>query len=274
MKLSFTTNVYGDWQWPVGKLARWAKDNGFQGIEVGPLTKTTEEEMRQAMEETGTEIPALIYCRNVLDVNKDVAAFHRKQVLDRVRWAGNLGIPLMVTSTGRAQNLTIEQSLEPGLEFLGKEVLPLAKDCGVKVALENCPAIGNVACSPAMWRKTFAALPDLGLAYDPSHLVWQFIDPYIPMREFGDRIVHVHAKDTEILPDVLQDVGIEGQGWWRYRMPGWGAINWTRIVSQLMEIGYDGYISIEHEDPVWHGTEEKVAHALNLGRKLLTATWS
>ena len=171
------------------------------------------------------------------------------------------------------QNLTIEQSLEPGLEFLGNEVLPLAKELGVKVALENCPAIGNVACSPAMWRKTFSALPDLALAYDPSHLVWQFIDPYIALREFGERVVHVHAKDTEILPDVLQEVGIEGSGWWRYRMPGWGSVNWTRIVSQLMEAGYDGYVSIEHEDPVWEGSEDKVSHALNLGRGFLNAIW-
>jgi len=116
-------------------------------------------------------------------------------------------------------------------------------------------------------------LPELGLAYDPSHLVWQFIDPYLPLREFGHKVMHVHAKDTQILRDTLQDVGIEGQGWWRYRVPGWGEMNWTRIISDLSESGYDGVISLEHEDPVWAGSEEKVTHALRLGRDFLRSIW-
>ena len=174
----------------------------------------------------------------MLDVDPEVAAWHRQNVLDRVKMAGQLGVPLMVTATGRAQNLPMEDSLEPGMEFLGKEVLPLARELGVKVAIENCPAIGNVAVSPFMWRRLFSQLPELGLAYDPSHLVWQFMDPYRPLVDFADRIVHVHAKDTEILADRLDDTGIEGQGWWRYRIPGWGQLNWTRIVSGLLEAGY------------------------------------
>ena len=116
-------------------------------------------------------------------------------------------------------------------------------------------------------------MPELGLAYDPSHLVWQFIDPYLPLREFGHKVMHVHAKDTQVLRDTLQDVGIEGQGWWRYRIPGWGEMNWTRIISDLSESGYGGVISLEHEDPVWEGAEEKGTHALRLGRDFLRSIW-
>ena len=68
-------------------------------------------------------------------------------------------------------------------------------------------------------------------------------------------------------------MGVEGQGWWRYRIPGWGDTNWTRIVSGLMEAGYDGVISIEHEDPVWEGAEDKVMQALRLGRDFLRPIW-
>ena len=271
MKLAFHTNALG--HWPISKLAAWAKENGFDALEVGPSIPLDEAAFRQAVKDTGVEIACFTYCRNVLDADPTTAARHRQNVLDRIEMAGKLGVPLVVTSTGRAPNLTLEASLPPGIDFLGQQVLPLAHQCGVKVAIENCPAIGNVAVSPFMWRKLFDQLPELGLAFDPSHLVWQFMDPYLPLREFGRKVMHVHAKDAQLLRDVLQDVGIEGQGWWRYRLPGWGEINWTRIVSDLMEAGYDGAISLEHEDPVWEGSEDKVTHALRLGRDFLCPIW-
>ncbi len=271
MKLAFHTNALGTW--PIERLAAWARQNGFDALEVGPSIPLDEAAFRRAMQETGVEIACLCYCRNVLDADPATAALHRRNVLDRIRFAGRLGVPFVVTSTGRAPGLPLEASLGPGVEFLGGEVLPLAQSCGVHIAIENCPAIGNVAVSPSLWRELFRQLPALHLAYDPSHLVWQFVDPYLPLREFGHKVLHVHAKDTEIRRDVLQQVGIEGQGWWRYRIPGWGEINWTRIVSTLMECGYPGVISLEHEDPVWEGSDERVTAALLLGRDFLRRIW-
>lgn len=271
MRIVFHTNALGSW--PISELARFARENGFEGLEVGPSIALDYEDLKVAREQQGIEYACFTYARNVLDVDPDVRAWHRQNVLDRVKMAGRLGVPLMVTATGRAQDLSMEDSLEPGIEFLGEQVLPLARELGVKIAIENCPAIGNVAVSPFMWRRLFKALPELGLAYDPSHLVWQFVEPYRPMTDFGNRIVHVHAKDTEILQDRLADMGIEGQGWWRYRIPGWGQLNWTRIVSGLLEMGYTGAVSLEHEDPVWEGSDEKVTHALRLGHRLLTGIW-
>lgn len=271
MKLAFHTNALGKWE--IGKLFAWAKANRFDALEIGPSIPLDENALRQARQETGIAIATLTYCRNVLDTDQAAAAAHRHNVLNRVRLAGELGVPVMVTATGRAQNLPMEASLAPGIDFLGNQVLPLARQYGVKIAIENCPAIGNVAVSPFMWRELFRQLPELGLAYDPSHLVWQMIDPYLPLREFGKNVVHVHAKDTQILRDTLQDTGIEGQGWWRYRLPGWGEINWTRVISDLMESGYTGAISLEHEDPVWEGTDVKVMHALKLGRDFLRGIW-
>lgn len=169
MKLAFHTNALG--KWTVGQLAQWAKDNGYDALEVGPSIPLDEVTLRRAVNETGVNIACFCYCRNVLDVDAAVAALHRKNALDRVRLAGQLGVPLMVTSTGRAQNLPLDASLAPGLEFLGNQVLPLAREYGVKIAIENCPAMGNVAVSPFMWCELFRQLPELGLAYDPSHLV-------------------------------------------------------------------------------------------------------
>ncbi len=59
-------------------------------------------------------------------------------------------------------------------------------------------------------------------------------------------------------------------GRWRYRMPGLGKIDWGSLISTLQECGYDSVLSIEHEDPVWEGSEEKVKAGLRLGLKHLS----
>ena len=58
--------------------------------------------------------------------------------------------------------------------------------------------------------------------------------------------------------------------WWRYRIPGMGAIDWPGFISALTEYGYDGPLSTEHEDPVWSGSEEKVKQGLLLAKKYLS----
>ena len=91
--------------------------------------------------------------------------------------------------------------------------------------------------------------PAIGLSFDPSHLLWLGIED-IPglIREFGGRIYHVDGKDAEIVRDRLRRQGILGSGWWRYRLPGNGELDWPAIVAALREIGYDGTITIEQED--------------------------
>jgi len=66
---------------------------------------------------------------------------------------------------------------------------------------------------------------------------------------FGKRIHHTHAKDTEVLNFKLRKVGVLDEGWWRYRIPGRGGIDWKAYVTALKEVGYDSVLSIEHEDP-------------------------
>ena len=135
-----------------------------------------------------------------------------------------------------------------------EDLVKFAEDRGVKIAIENCPMGGwNLAFSPSMWNVLFELIPTdhLGLNFDPSHLVWQFIDYIKAIRDFRNKIFHVHAKDTEILYDKLADGGIYSRGWWRYRIPGWGEIDWRVLISTLLESGYDFVLSIEHEDPIF-----------------------
>ena len=83
--------------------------------------------------------------------------------------------------------------------------------------------------------------PHVGLQFDPSHLVWQFMDPVQAARDFADKIYDVHLKDTEILWHVLRRGGIQPVNdarWWRFRVPGYGSVDWKGFFSVLSEAGY------------------------------------
>ena len=96
----------------------------------------------------------------------------------------------------------------------------------------------------------FEVLPqeNFGLNYDPSHLLWQGIDYLAAVEKFADRIFHTHAKDCAVNDAALRRVGVQGSGWWRYTIPGTGRIAWGEYLGKLREVGFDGAVSIEHED--------------------------
>ena len=134
-----------------------------------------------------------------------------------------------------------------------------AEERGVRIAFETAArggGEGNLAHAPELWDRIFETVPSraLGLSFDPSHLVWLQI-PNIPdlIRHYGPRIYHVDAKDTEILPARLAAQGILGNAWWRYRLPGYGSLDWPAILSALRDAGYSGAIDIENEDPLCPG---------------------
>jgi sugar phosphate isomerase/epimerase len=115
---------------------------------------------------------------------------------------------------------------------------------------------GNIAHNPELWDAMFEAVPSaaIGLSFDPSHLVWlQIPDVAGLIRRYASRIYHVDGKDCKIIPERLARQGILGSSWWRYRLPGQGQLDWPEIVATLREVGYDGAITIEQEDPVCPG---------------------
>ncbi len=97
--------------------------------------------------------------------------------------------------------------------------------------------------------------PEFGFNFDPSHLLWQFVDPVAFIREFPDRIYHVHVKDaartldgrTGILGSHL-NFGDPRRGW-DFRSPGRGQVDFEEIARALNGIGYTGPLSVEWEDP-------------------------
>jgi sugar phosphate isomerase/epimerase len=155
-------------------------------------------------------------------------------------------------------------------------VAKLAEERGMRVAFENWMGYWgrlpfrpvNMGGSPDTWDAWFKAVPSmaLGIEFDPSHLYWQGIDHLRALHEYKDRVYHVHAKDTEMLPERRYRGGVNGD-YFRFRIPGYGEINWAAFISALDEIGYSGGVAIEHEDPIYSG--ERFDEGLQRGWQVL-----
>lgn len=296
MKIGFLTNALVEQARRSGlnafqtldEVAAWAADHGFTDLECGPMLPLDRAAYERVLGEGRIAITALIYCRNYLSTDPEEAATHLAELKKRIEFAGALGIDKVVTSTGIDKR--IEEGIydrDPNVKDRGNMIrripvrsldqvvdlygplLELAEKNNVRLCLENCPLMGNIAISPVMWRRLFQRLDSdkLGLAYDPSHLVWEMIDPYAPLDEFKDKIFHVHAKDAAIDRARLAETGILTDfSWWSYRIPGRGELDWKKLLSKLKANGYTGTISLEHEDAAYEGTLPAVEQGLLDGK--------
>ncbi|MDL2232273.1 sugar phosphate isomerase/epimerase [Ruminococcaceae bacterium OttesenSCG-928-L11] len=297
MKLGFITNSFA-WAGEnnLDTIAEWAAANGFTDLEAGPSIPLDEALFEQVKAKHDIDISTFIYCRNFLDEKE--GAMHLQNLRDRIEFAAKVGADKVICSTGVSPRALIEgnpvrydpESCIDEVAEVFKGVMELAHKHNIKVGFENCPFMFNIAISPYMWERLFEKIdsPLVGMVFDPSHLVWQMIDPLPLVRQFAHRIFHVHGKDCEILQDMLARMGIlhtivsldeaadKGEGlktyehsWYRYRLPGFGDLDWTRLISDLQITGFDGTISIEHEDPIWCGTLDKIKKGLLLSRDYL-----
>ncbi|GAI17055.1 unnamed protein product, partial [marine sediment metagenome] len=104
--------------------------------------------------------------------------------------------------------------------------------------------------------KAFNMRKEFGFNLDPANIIWCLVDPVIFVKRLGDRIFSVHAKDAELVKENLDYSGSVATGDWkrldrgfRYRVVGWGQIDWKRLITALAMVKYDGALSVEHEDP-------------------------
>lgn len=284
------------------EVAEWASGNGFEMLELAcwPVGKATRryagvttldvvgfgtkeaDQARKIMQEHGLEISSLGYYPNPLHPDpehRQVVIEHLKKVIDAAPLV--MDNPIVGTFVGRDKDKNIEENFED-FKVIWPEIIHYAGDKGVKIAIENCPMIftndewpggNNLASTPAIWREMFSIIPDenFGLNLDPSHLVWLMIDYTRVIREFVERIFHVHAKDLEIDYDGLYENGTLslGMGWQIPRLPGLGEVDWGTFISQLYRFGYDYVISIEHEDRKFEGTEELIKRGFLISRDIL-----
>lgn len=276
MQLGFVSAILGDL--PLEDVLKFASDEGFRCVElmcwpvggaerryagvthvdVSNFTAEQGQRVQELSAKHGVAIASLGYYPNPLDpdpAHRDLVVGHLKKI---IRAAPLCGVNIVNTFIGRDWKKTVEQNFET-IALVWPSILELAKANGVQVGIEHCPMLfskdewpggKNVAISPAVWRRLFQAFPTMpiGLNFDPSHLVWQFIDTGRALREFGKKIVHVHAKDERIDRDKLYEVGVMGFGWHQPKLPGLGDVNWGEFFAALTDTGYDGPVCIEVED--------------------------
>jgi|DewCreStandDraft_1066081.scaffolds.fasta_scaffold01378_20 sugar phosphate isomerase/epimerase len=254
----------------------WGAEAGFQAFDVPPDREGVAALARQH----GLTVVATYgmfgqpLTRNDADREREMALI--RQAIDR---AAREGVRCLSVGHRKDPTLSTRDNLLLFKQVYG-DLARYAEQRGVRLVFENWPNQGrNLAITPEAWDHMFNAVPSpaLGLVMDPSHLVWQGIDYLQAVHDFGERIYHAHAKDTEILADGRYRYGIYGRQlddeglWWRYRLPGFGLVNWPAFIDALYQVGFDGVIAVEHEDPVWgwQTDPERAKRGLLLARQVL-----
>ena len=246
MKMGFITSLFDGWtydemidevsrmgiqtievaSWPKGKAER--KYGGVTHIEAERVLEDDAyaQHILDYAAEKGVEICAIAYYPNNLDPDPERRAFFNDHLVACIHSAKKLGVPKVTTFIGRVTSKTFEENLEIARE-VWTPILKVAEDEGILVCIENCPMLfdatnwpggENIMTSPANWERVFEVLPseNLGLALDPSHFVWQMIDCGSAIREFADKIFHVHLKDISSSPRSSR-----GAAPWHTRSTSW-----------------------------------------------------
>ena len=233
-------------------------------------------EYRQMIQDAGLVISALSCHGNPVHPDRDTAAGYDDVFQKSVRLAEQLGVSVVVTFSGCPGDH--DGSKHPNWitapwppEFLDilewqwdKKLIPywsaaarFAQNHGVRIALEAHPGFTVYNVETAL-RLRQATAPNLGVNFDPSHFFWQGVDVPAAIRALGSSIFHVHAKDVAVDPhNVAVNGVIDAKSYrrlaersWLFRSVGWGHgdSEWKRVVTALRLAGYDGVLSIEHED--------------------------
>ena len=290
---------------PLGGLSldeacRYLSERGVQMVEIGAggcpgkahcdpevlLNNDAKcKEFLDTVTKYGLQISALSAHGNMVHPDPAVAASYEKDFVNAILLAEKLGVPVVNTFSGcpggapgdKTPNwvtcpwpedftATLEYQWNDVLIPYWKEKAAFAREHNVKIALELHPGF-CVYNTKTLLRLREACGPEIGANFDPSHLIWQGMDPVACIRELGKAgaIFHFHAKDTKIDPincalnGVLDTdhYGMELQRSWIFRTVGYGhgAEYWKAIASELRLVGYDYAVSIEHEDSLMSSKE-------------------
>ncbi len=304
MKLGVLTNLFGNR--PLAEVCDYFKKIGIEELEIGcggypgkdhcnPEILLHDEKAFQDFRDTissrDLKISALSVHGNPIHPDKAVAEMFHKDFENAVLMAEKLGIDTLVGFSGcpgdcensKYPNWVVCPWPDDYLKILewqwNEKLIPYWKKAaafatahGVKhIALEMHP--GFCVYNPESLLKLRAAVGDfIGANFDPSHLIWQGIDPVIAIRALRGAIYHFHAKDTCINWSNTKCNGVldikhysdESARSWVFRTVGYGTDTkkWKDMMSELVLAGYTEAICIEHEDSFMapeEGLEKAVA---------------
>lgn len=252
--------------WPLSKAER--RYAGITHIDIASLDDARKGEIHALMERTGVSISALGYYPNCLAPDEDEANNSVAHLKALFQAASDLGLSNVNTFIGRDYTKSVDDNW-PRLLDVWQPVMDLADSLNLKIGIENCPMLfsadewpggKNIATTPSIWRRLFMDLgsENLGLNYDPSHMIWQHMDYLNPIRDFADRMFHAHAKDVRLDQHRLDEVGILAHPleYHTPKLPGLGEVNWGKFFSTLLDSGYSGAVCVEVEDRAYEGSLE------------------
>ncbi len=310
MKLGVLTNLFGDR--PLAEACDYFKTLGVEALEIGcggypgrdhcdPDVLLNDaaalEEFKNTIASRGLEISCLSVHGNPVHPDKAVAAGYHSDFEKAVLLCEKLGLDTLVTFSGcpgdhegaKYPNWVTCPWPEDFLAILEwqwnevlipywKKAVAFAEAHGVKrIALEMHP--GFCVYNPETLLKLRAAVgPAIGANFDPSHLIWQGMDPVMAIRELRGAIYHFHAKDTIINAEKTSKNGVldtkhysdEDNRSWIFRSVGYGSETkkWKDIMSELVLAGYTDAVCIEHEDSLM-APEEGLEKAVELLKEVI-----
>ncbi len=250
--------------WPAGKSER--RYAGVTHIDVSNFGPQDAKRVKALIKKYGVNISGLGYYPNPLAQDEREANVYIAQLKKIIQAASLLGINTVNTFVGRDHTKSLADNWKV-FDERWPEIIRFATKHKVRVCIENCPMYfsadewpggKNMAVSPSIWREMFSRIKSdyFGLNYDPSHLVWQMMDPVWPLTEFKNKLFHIHAKDVRVYPDKLREHGIMAHPlqYSAPKLPGLGDVNWGAFFALLTDAGYNGPVCIEVEDKAFEGS--------------------
>ena len=264
--------------WPPGQAER--RYAGVTHIDVVGFNKNDAARVKALCHDLGVSISALGYYPNPLSADLAEAKVYTEHLKRVIKAASLLGLGVVNTFVGRDHTKSIDDNW-PRFLKTWSPLLKFAADHHIRIGIENCPMSfskdewpggKNLAVSPAVWRRMYQDLPDanFGLNFDPSHFILQHMDYLAPLREFKDRLFHVHAKDVRIDIERRNQVGVFAHPnlFHTPKLPGMGDVDWNKFFSVLTEV-YSGPVCVEVEDRAFEGSLEARENSLRQSRNYL-----
>ena len=311
MKLGVLTNLFGNM--PLSEALNIFKSLGIESLEIGcggypgnahcdPRKLISDDAAREAwlseIKDAGFDISALSVHGNPVHPDKKIAKKFHDDFVATVLFAEKIGIDTVVTFSGcpggskddKTPNWVTCSWPEDYAKILDyqwnevlipywKEAVSYANAHGVKkIALEMHPGFA-VYNTTSLLRLREAVGETIGANFDPSHLIWQGMNPAEAVRTLGGSAIHhVHAKDTYLDQTNIKKAGVLSTGHysdvlnrsWTFRTVGYGLSEqeWKNFVSMLRMVGYDGVLSIEHED-MFMSVEEGLEKAIDFLKNIM-----
>ena len=263
------------WQSDPAKLIPFVQAQEFEAVDIGPWTSSQIQPLVDAGIEIGSvDLPQPWGDLTARDTGKRDAAVDA--CVEYVKSVYDLGARVFFVCVFQEDSpASRKASMDQAIGGYGRlcELLAALPGGGAKIVMEGwpgpAPRFPVLACTPEGYRGIIqgTGAKNLGVNFDPSHLIRMNIDCVRFLEEFIESVFHAHAKDTEIFSEGLYEYGTlqeaidppnidYGENYWRYTIPGHGCARWGKLLTLLETAGYGGKLCIELEDGNFNGTEE------------------